>query len=101
MWLADSSPLQGGHVQAGQPQQGGQQVSVAGQRHHPEGRSRAGHHAGLPEEPIPRRVVKGGSYLCAPDYCLRYRPAARQGQAVETASTHLGFRCVLRAPGPE
>jgi formylglycine-generating enzyme required for sulfatase activity len=50
-----------------------------------------------PGGPIPRRVVKGGSYLCAPDYCLRYRPAARQGQAVETSSTHLGFRCVIRA----
>jgi sulfatase modifying factor 1 len=45
---------------------------------------------------IPRRVVKGGSYLCAPSYCLRYRPAARQGQAVETSSTHIGFRCVAR-----
>jgi sulfatase modifying factor 1 len=46
---------------------------------------------------IPRRVVKGGSYLCAANYCLRYRPAARQGQAVETSSTHIGFRCVIRA----
>ena len=50
---------------------------------------------------IPRRVVKGGSYLCAPDYCFRYRPAARQGQAVETSSTHIGFRCVLRATETE
>jgi formylglycine-generating enzyme required for sulfatase activity len=50
----------------------------------------------LPARTFPRRVVKGGSYLCAPDYCLRYRPAARQGQAVETSSTHIGFRCVLR-----
>jgi formylglycine-generating enzyme required for sulfatase activity len=50
-----------------------------------------------PDPHIPRRVVKGGSYLCAPDYCLRYRPAARQGQAVETSSTHIGFRCVVRA----
>jgi formylglycine-generating enzyme required for sulfatase activity len=50
---------------------------------------------------IPRRVVKGGSYLCAPDYCLRYRPAARQGQAVETSSTHIGFRCVLRTTETE
>jgi len=46
---------------------------------------------------IPQRVVKGGSYLCSPNYCLRYRPAARQGQAVETSSAHIGFRCVLRA----
>jgi len=49
-----------------------------------------------PDAHIPRRVVKGGSYLCAPNYCLRYRPAARQGQAVETSSTHIGFRCVVR-----
>jgi formylglycine-generating enzyme required for sulfatase activity len=54
----------------------------------------------LPDAHIPRRVVKGGSHLCAPNYCLRYRPAARQGQAVETATAHLGFRCVLRAAGP-
>ena len=51
-------------------------------------------------EPIPRRVIKGGSHLCAPNYCLRYRPASRQGEAVDTSTGHLGFRCVLRAPGP-
>jgi sulfatase modifying factor 1 len=50
-----------------------------------------------PGEPIPRRVIKGGSHLCAPNYCLRYRPAARQGQAVDSSTTHIGFRCVLRA----
>jgi formylglycine-generating enzyme required for sulfatase activity len=48
-------------------------------------------------ETIPRRVIKGGSHLCAPSYCLRYRPAARQGQAVDSSTTHIGFRCVLRA----
>ena len=48
------------------------------------------------DEAIPRRVIKGGSHLCAPSYCLRYRPAARQGEAVDTATTHIGFRCVLR-----
>jgi formylglycine-generating enzyme required for sulfatase activity len=47
-------------------------------------------------EPIPRRVIKGGSHLCAPNYCLRYRPAARQGQALDSSTTHLGFRCVVR-----
>jgi len=51
----------------------------------------------LPGETIPRRVIKGGSHLCAPNYCLRYRPAARQGQAVDSSTNHLGFRCVLRA----
>jgi formylglycine-generating enzyme len=45
---------------------------------------------------IPRRVLKGGSHLCAPSYCLRYRPAARQGEAVDTSTTHIGFRCVVR-----
>jgi formylglycine-generating enzyme required for sulfatase activity len=42
------------------------------------------------------RVIKGGSYLCAPGYCLRYRPAARHGEADGTSAGHLGFRCVLR-----
>jgi len=45
-----------------------------------------------------RRVVKGGSHLCAPNYCLRYRPAARQGQTPDTATGHIGFRCVVREP---
>jgi formylglycine-generating enzyme required for sulfatase activity len=43
---------------------------------------------------LPRRVVKGGSHLCAPNYCRRYRPAARQPQEIDTATTHVGFRCV-------
>jgi formylglycine-generating enzyme required for sulfatase activity len=47
-------------------------------------------------ERIPRRVIKGGSHLCAPSYCLRYRPAARQGEAVDTATGHIGFRCIVR-----
>jgi formylglycine-generating enzyme len=42
------------------------------------------------------RVVKGGSHLCAPNYCLRYRPAARQSQPLDTSTTHIGFRCVVR-----
>jgi formylglycine-generating enzyme required for sulfatase activity len=55
----------------------------------------------VPGEPgahIPRRVIKGGSHLCAPNYCLRYRPAARQGEAVDTSTVHLGFRCIRREP---
>ena len=43
-----------------------------------------------------RRVIKGGSHLCAPNYCLRYRPAARQGEAIDTSTCHIGFRCVIR-----
>jgi sulfatase modifying factor 1 len=49
-----------------------------------------------PQFRIPRKVVKGGSHLCAPNYCLRYRPAARQPQMVDTSMTHIGFRCILR-----
>ena len=45
---------------------------------------------------IPRKVMKGGSYLCAPNYCRRYRPAARMPQPVDTSTCHLGFRCVVR-----
>ena len=60
---------------------------------------------GAPEEsydptlrasPIPRKVIKGGSYLCAPSYCLRYRPAARSPEAVDSSTNHLGFRCIVR-----
>ena len=53
-----------------------------------------------PREPlkIPRRVMKGGSYLCAPNYCRRYRPAARMAQPIDTATGHLGFRCIMRGP---
>jgi formylglycine-generating enzyme len=46
---------------------------------------------------IPRRVMKGGSYLCAPNYCRRYRPAARMAQPIDTSTCHLGFRCIRRA----
>jgi formylglycine-generating enzyme required for sulfatase activity len=49
-----------------------------------------------PDFRIPRKVVKGGSYLCAPNYCLRYRPAARQPQMVDTGMSHIGFRCIVR-----
>ena len=48
------------------------------------------------DDGLVRRVIKGGSHLCAPSYCLRYRPAARQGESVDTSTSHIGFRCVLR-----
>jgi formylglycine-generating enzyme len=51
---------------------------------------------GNPGATIARRTVKGGSHLCAPSYCLRYRPAARQPEAVDTSTSHIGFRCVKR-----
>ena len=50
----------------------------------------------LADERFPRKVIKGGSHLCAPNYCLRYRPAARQGEAVDTSTGHIGFRCLVR-----
>jgi formylglycine-generating enzyme required for sulfatase activity len=62
----------------------------------------------MPEIRIPRKVIKGGSHLCAPNYCRRYRPAARFPEPVDTSACHLGFRCVIRraegaaeSPSPE
>jgi formylglycine-generating enzyme len=50
----------------------------------------------LPTIRIPRKVLKGGSHLCAPSYCRRYRPAARHAQPIDTSASHVGFRCVNR-----
>jgi len=47
---------------------------------------------------IPRKVLKGGSHLCAPSYCRRYRPAARFPQPIDTSTCHVGFRCIVRVP---
>ena len=49
-----------------------------------------------PHVRIGRKVLKGGSHLCAPNYCQRYRPAARHPQPVDTSTSHVGFRCVIR-----
>jgi formylglycine-generating enzyme required for sulfatase activity len=49
-----------------------------------------------PGNRVPRKVIKGGSYLCAPNYCQRYRPVARFPHSVDTAICHVGFRCVSR-----
>ena len=46
---------------------------------------------------VPRKVIKGGSHLCAPNYCQRYRPAARHPQAIDSSTSHIGFRCIRRA----
>ena len=53
---------------------------------------------GQPNIRIPRKVLKGGSHLCAPNYCRRYRPAARHAEPVDTSTSHVGFRCVVRKP---
>jgi formylglycine-generating enzyme required for sulfatase activity len=65
--------------------------------------TRPRHSCCAPQAPQPEsraapaaRVIKGGSHLCAPNYCLRYRPAARQSQTVDSSTSHLGFRCVIR-----
>ncbi|HET7871792.1 MAG TPA: formylglycine-generating enzyme family protein, partial [Terriglobales bacterium] len=50
----------------------------------------------MPKIRIPRKVLKGGSHLCAPNYCRRYRPAARHAEPVDTSTSHVGFRCVIR-----
>jgi formylglycine-generating enzyme required for sulfatase activity len=50
----------------------------------------------MPRVRIPRKVLKGGSFLCAPNYCRRYRPAARYPQMVDTAACHIGLRCIVR-----
>lgn len=47
-------------------------------------------------EMVPRKVLKGGSHLCAPEYCQRYRPAARWPQPIDTTTSHVGFRCIVR-----
>jgi formylglycine-generating enzyme required for sulfatase activity len=49
-----------------------------------------------PDIPVPRKVIKGGSHLCAESYCRRYRPAARHPQAIDSSTSHIGFRCIIR-----
>jgi formylglycine-generating enzyme required for sulfatase activity len=46
-------------------------------------------------DPAVNQTLKGGSHLCAPEYCHRYRPAARSPQSQDSATTHIGFRCVV------
>ncbi|PZU10097.1 formylglycine-generating enzyme family protein [Sphingomonas sp.] len=49
-----------------------------------------------PRVRIGRKVLKGGSHLCAPNYCQRYRPAARHAQSIDSSTSHIGFRCIIR-----
>ena len=62
------------------------------------GREDASYDPCQPDVKIPRKVLKGGSHLCAPNYCRRYRPAARHAQPIDTSASHIGFRCVVRDP---
>uniref|UniRef100_UPI0035CA9B64 formylglycine-generating enzyme family protein n=1 Tax=uncultured Sphingomonas sp. TaxID=158754 RepID=UPI0035CA9B64 len=52
-----------------------------------------------PTEParFGRKVLKGGSHLCAANYCQRYRPAARHAQTIDSSTSHIGFRCITRS----
>ena len=61
------------------------------------GQEAASYDPATPDVVIPRKVLKGGSHLCAPSYCRRYRPAARHPQPVDSSASHIGFRCVIRA----
>jgi sulfatase modifying factor 1 len=63
------------------------------------GRETASYDPAQPNLTIPRKVIKGGSHLCAPNYCRRYRPAARFPEPIDTSTCHLGFRCVVRGRG--
>jgi formylglycine-generating enzyme required for sulfatase activity len=63
------------------------------------GREEASYDPCQPHLRIARKVLKGGSHLCAPNYCRRYRPAARHAQPVDTSTCHVGFRCVVRTSG--
>lgn len=66
----------------------------------PRGGPQAGSHDPCqPHIAIPRKVLKGGSHLCAPSYCRRYRPAARHPQPIDTSTSHIGLRCVVRPRG--
>lgn len=61
------------------------------------GSERASRDPAMPKLKIGRKVLKGGSHLCAENYCRRYRPAARLPQMIDSTASHIGFRCVLRA----
>ena len=60
------------------------------------GTMEASREIGTPGENFGRKVLKGGSHLCAANYCERYRPAARYPQTIDTSTSHIGFRCIRR-----
>ena len=65
--------------------------------HNPRGaRKQDSYDPNQPKIKIPRKVLKGGSHLCAKNYCYRYRPAARYPHPVDTSTSHIGFRCIVR-----
>ena len=78
------------------PDPDGRQPSCCGPSERPRPTMEGSYDPQQPQFRVPRRVVKGGSYLCADSYCQRYRPAARRPQMVDTGMSHVGFRCVSR-----
>ena len=89
-WTSDFFSPRG----AGVPGPGAEQKSCCGPPRNPRVESPdSSYDFGNPGANIPRRVLKGGSHMCAPEYCLRYRPAARHPEAIDTATSHIGFRC--------
>jgi len=85
VWEWTSDWYSAGHA-ATKPCCGGGSLPAADQSYDPQ----------MPEIRIPRRVIKGGSFLCAPNYCRRYRPAARMAQPIDTSACHVGLRLVTR-----
>jgi len=80
-----------------QPKHPGEAVKACCIPHNPRGaRAQDSYDPRQPSLKIPRKVLKGGSHLCAPNYCRRYRPAARFPKPVDTSTCHVGFRCIVR-----
>jgi sulfatase modifying factor 1 len=87
-----------------QPRHPAEQTKACCVPHNPRGGNQAASYdPAQPRIRIPRKVLKGGSHLCAPNYCRRYRPAARFPEPIDTSTCHVGFRCIARtsAPGSE
>ena len=79
------------------PRHPGEVIKACCTPHNPRGpRETESYDPRQPEILIPRKVIKGGSHLCAPNYCRRYRPAARFPEPIDTSTSHLGFRCIVR-----
>jgi sulfatase modifying factor 1 len=79
------------------PRSGSEPIKACCAPHNPRGGKESdSYDPGQPEIRIPRKVIKGGSHLCAPNYCRRYRPAARFPEPIDTSTCHLGFRCIVR-----
>ena len=79
------------------PRHGGDEAKACCVPKNPRGPATGTIDPNTPQVPIQQKVLKGGSFLCAPSYCKRYRPAARHAESIDTSTCHVGFRCVVRA----